>query len=433
MVKQSMKKYNNRPIIGWLYRISTLKCFNYLQNALIVAFPIIVVNGFLETILQTLMTDNGFFVVTFHLEHFVASNVVLINQLTVLVKLLQVFANTIIAVQFSRNVAKSLDNNITCGAMTAFSFIILSIKLGQSNELIFIIHGVTFALLTGLGVSKCFDFFRVEVNRDNNDYQNSLISTLANIRPILCIIFGILVLKILNFEIYSNGINVRIQSIIQTNLTDNHYSLIPMLLIIFLRSISKFMGISTDSIFDFSTRVQLVNLNHALKFSHPVAAVYPTAYSTLYSCFVHLGGDGMLLALVIVVLIIGENKHLRRLLTWSFIPTFFNFSEPVMVGFPIMYMPIYLIPFIMSPLVTTIIVYPFLKYNIIPTPVYPVPNGTPGPLMGFIATGGNILTLLLGLFCLIVSCLIYLPFVKAEMKLINLEHAKISPPLKDKF
>ncbi|KZT92309.1 PTS system cellobiose-specific IIC component [Lactiplantibacillus plantarum] len=52
------------------------------------------------------MTDNGFFVVIFHLEHFVASNAVLINQLTVLVQLLQVFANTIIAVQFSRNVIK---------------------------------------------------------------------------------------------------------------------------------------------------------------------------------------------------------------------------------------------------------------------------------------------------------------------------------------
>ena len=191
-----MKKYNIQSIIDWLYRISTLKWFNYLQDALIAAFPIIVVNGFLETILQALMTDNGFFVVIFHLEHFVASNAVLINQLTVLVQLLQVFANTIIAVQFSRNVIKSLDNNIACGAMAAFSFIILSIKLGQNHELIFLIHGVTFALLTGLGVSKCFDFFRVEVNKDDNDYQNALIATLTNIKPILCIIFCVLIWQI---------------------------------------------------------------------------------------------------------------------------------------------------------------------------------------------------------------------------------------------
>ncbi len=430
MVKQSMKKYNIQSIIDWLYRISTLKWFNYLQDALIAAFPIIVVNGFLETILQALMTDNGFFVVIFHLEHFVASNAVLINQLTVLVQLLQVFANTIIAVQFSRNVIKSLDNNIDCGAMAAFSFIILSIKLGQNHELIFLIHGVTFALLTGLGVSKCFDFFRVEVNKDDNDYQNALIATLTNIKPILCIIFCVLILKILNFEIDSNGINTHLHSIIQTALTDNHYSLIPVLLILFLRSISKFMGINADFLFSFSTRAQLVNLNRALKFAHPVAAVHPTAYSTLYSCFAHLGGDGMLLALIIVVLIIGKNQHLKRLLTWSFIPTFFNFSEPVMVGFPIMYMPIYLIPFIMSPLVTTVIAYPFLKYNIVPAPVYPVPNGTPGLLKAFIATGGNIPTLLLALLCLVVSCFIYLPFVKAEMRLINLEHAKIRSSFK---
>ncbi|MGO3427389.1 MAG: PTS transporter subunit EIIC, partial [Lactiplantibacillus plantarum] len=221
-----------------------------------------------------------------------------------------------------------------------------------------------------------------------------------------------------------------LHSIIQTALTDNHYSLIPVLLILFLRSISKFMGINADFLFSFSTRAQLVNLNRALKFAHPVAAVHPTAYSTLYSCFAHLGGDGMLLALIIVVLIIGKNQHLKRLLTWSFIPTFFNFSEPVMVGFPIMYMPIYLIPFIMSPLVTTVIAYPFLKYNIVPAPVYPVPNGTPGLLKAFIATGGNIPTLLLALLCLVVSCFIYLPFVKAEMRLINLEHAKIRSSFK---
>ncbi|AYG37340.1 PTS sugar transporter subunit IIC [Lactiplantibacillus pentosus] len=425
-----MKKYNIQSIIDWLYRISTLQWFNYLQSSLIAAFPIIVVNGFLETILQTLMTDNGFFVVIFHLEHFVASNAIFINQLTVLVQLLQVFANTIIAVQFSRNVIKPLDNNIACGAMAAFSFIILSIKLGQNNELIFLIHGVTFALLTGLGVSKCFDFFRVEVDKDNNDRQNALIATLTNIKPIICIIVSVLALKMLNFEIGSNGVNVHLHSIIQTALTDNHYSLIPMLLILFLRSVSKFMGINADFLFGFSTRAQLVNLNHALKFSHPVTAVYPTAYSTLYACFANLGGDGMLLALIIVVLVIGKNQHLKRLLTWSFIPTFFNFSEPVMVGFPIMYMPIYLIPFIMSPLVTTVIAYPFLKYNIVPAPVYPVPNGTPGLMKAFIASGGNIPILLLALFCLVVSCFIYLPFVKAEVKLINLEHTKFSASFK---
>jgi PTS system cellobiose-specific IIC component len=48
----------------------------------------------------------------------------------------------------------------------------------------------------------------------------------------------------------------------------------------------------------------------------------------------------------------------------------------------------------------------------IPPVVYPVPIGTPGPLIAFIGTNGNVVALGLGLINLALSVAIYLPFMR---------------------
>ena len=54
----------------------------------------------------------------------------------------------------------------------------------------------------------------------------------------------------------------------------------------------------------------------------------------------------------------------------------------------------------------------FLALKWIPAAVYPVPSGTPGPLIGFLGTNGNWLALILGAVLIFVDVLIYMPFVK---------------------
>ncbi len=54
--------------------------------------------------------------------------------------------------------------------------------------------------------------------------------------------------------------------------------------------------------------------------------------------------------------------------------------------------------------------------KIIPPVAYGIPWTTPGPLMPFLGTGGNILALVIGFICLGVSVLIYSPFVIAANK-----------------
>lgn len=84
----------------------------------------------------------------------------------------------------------------------------------------------------------------------------------------------------------------------------------------------------------------------------------------------------------------------------------------MMLGIPILYNPIYFIPFVLAPLVNMGIAAIFMIMNLVPAAVYPVPLGTPGPLIAFIGTGGNWGALLLGTGLIILDIFIYLPFVK---------------------
>ena len=53
-----------------------------------------------------------------------------------------------------------------------------------------------------------------------------------------------------------------------------------------------------------------------------------------------------------------------------------------------------------------------IGWHWIPPVVYPVPVGTPGPLIAFIGTNGNVVALLLGIIDLALSVAIYLPFMR---------------------
>ena len=89
-----------------------------------------------------------------------------------------------------------------------------------------------------------------------------------------------------------------------------------------------------------------------------------------------------------------------------------------MFGLPIVMNPIYAIPFIATPLVCNIIGYLCtIVFQIIPPVTLDVGWTTPGFLIPFLGSGGhNPLSLVIGVLCVGVSTLIYLPFVRAAAK-----------------
>ncbi|WP_075887630.1 PTS transporter subunit EIIC [Companilactobacillus crustorum] len=162
----------------------------------------------------------------------------------------------------------------------------------------------------------------------------------------------------------------------------------------------------------FSDAPSLANMNAALKSGSAWNVPFKFTDTTLYHSFANFGGTGVILALIIAILIFSKRTDKRLVSKWSIFPAIFNNNYPMMLGLPILFNPIYLIPFLIAPLVNMLLAALLLWLRWIPAAAYPVPLGTPGPLIAFIGTNGNWLTLIFGVFLIFVDVLIYIPFVK---------------------
>ena len=130
--------------------------------------------------------------------------------------------------------------------------------------------------------------------------------------------------------------------------------------------------------------------------------------------FLYLGG-----AFVIAVLLVGKREDMKQITKLSLAPGIFNINEPVIFGMPIMLNPILAIPFILTPLITGTIGYFATALGFAAKAVVMVPWPMPPIVNAYLATAGNIGAVITQLVCIIVSILIYLPFVKVANRVEN--------------
>ena len=100
------------------------------------------------------------------------------------------------------------------------------------------------------------------------------------------------------------------------------------------------------------------------------------------------------------------------LAAWATIPTLFEVGLPLMIGIPLFLNPLYVIPFVVAPVVNVVVAALLIQMGAIIPAVYPVPLGTPGPLIAYLGTNGHWLCLMVGILLLVLDVLIYLPFVR---------------------
>ncbi|RHM60338.1 MULTISPECIES: PTS sugar transporter subunit IIC [Coprobacillaceae] len=162
--------------------------------------------------------------------------------------------------------------------------------------------------------------------------------------------------------------------------------------------------------------IYLANLtaNVALISKHAAATNVLTKPFT--DSFMFMGGAGNMIALVLAILIVSKRKDYRQIAKLGFVPSLFNISEPIMFGLPVVMNPILIIPMVLVTLVGLGIGYiatitGFMGYTYVMTP------WTTPPLIGaFLSTGGSIGALITAAVVLVLSVLIYMPFVKAMDK-----------------
>lgn len=157
------------------------------------------------------------------------------------------------------------------------------------------------------------------------------------------------------------------------------------------------------------------NLNYALTHGSAWGVPYKYLGSSLYNSFANFGGDGLVLALIVAILLTSNGSSMQRVARWTALSTLFNFNYATMIGLPIIFNPLLMIPFIFLPVVNILIASLAIAVHMIPSTPYPVLQGTPGPLIAFLGTNGNWGILLFTIILLLVDIMAYIPFVKLAL------------------
>lgn len=158
------------------------------------------------------------------------------------------------------------------------------------------------------------------------------------------------------------------------------------------------------------------NLNYALAHGSAWGVPYKYLGSSLYNSFANFGGDGLVLALIVAILVTSNGSSMHRVARWTALPTLFNFNYATMIGLPIVFNPLLLIPFMFLPIFNILVSSLAIAIHLIPPTPYPVLQGTPGPLISFLGTNGNWLSLLFTIILLLVDIAAYIPFVKLALE-----------------
>lgn len=142
---------------------------------------------------------------------------------------------------------------------------------------------------------------------------------------------------------------------------------------------------------------------------------FHTLAGAFLDAFVYLGGSGMILGLIIALIIAGRRR--KDMIALGLAPSVFNISEPVIFGLPIVLNPIYMIPFVLAPVVCSAVAYLAIDMGLVmPVIAAKIPWVTPPILGGFLATG-HWTGAVLAAVNLLISIVIYIPFVIAAEKI----------------
>lgn len=137
---------------------------------------------------------------------------------------------------------------------------------------------------------------------------------------------------------------------------------------------------------------------------------------TFWNTYVTIGGCGNTIGLIIAIYLFSKRDDNKAIAKLSTAPMFFGINEPMIFGIPIVLNPILAIPFVFAPMITAAIGYVATVTGFAGAAVITVPFTVPPIINAYITTAGSIGAVITQIICIIVSILIYIPFVKLMNK-----------------
>ena len=145
------------------------------------------------------------------------------------------------------------------------------------------------------------------------------------------------------------------------------------------------------------------------------------AAEPFFQWFIWIGGSGCTIGLVIALTLFAKSSYGKQLGRTTLVPGIFNINEPIIFGAPVVLNPTLIIPFIITPLVTATLAWFATSLGLVSRVVVTAPWTLPGPVGAFMATGGDWRASVLNIICILISIVIYYPFVKIYDKKLLVE------------
>lgn len=402
------------------------------RDAFILSFPLTMAGSLMVLLNFVLLSPDGFIAKLLRLESFIPNLADYQSIFSPVLKGSADILSILVVFLIARNVAKTLKADDLLAGLTAVSvYFIIYPDYNVVNDVNNLstkfmgAQGLFVAILVGLLVGEFMAILSKSKKLEIKMPDQVPPAVSRSFKVLLPIIIITLSFSILNFmikKVSPGGLHEWVYTVIQSPLTKLEQNIGSVIVLALLCQVLWAMGIhgpNTIAAVRDTMFAEAGNANMLYIAEHGTAwgAPYPITYSGLFDAFGAYGGSGATLGLIIAIILFSKAKEQKSIAKLSLAPGLFNINEMVIFGLPIVLNPIYIIPFVLAPIVNIIIGYSAVCiFKIIPPVAYGVPWTTPGPLVPFLGTGGNIMGLVIGIICLAVSVLIYAPFVIASSK-----------------
>ncbi|WP_367566879.1 PTS sugar transporter subunit IIC [Lacrimispora sp.] len=160
--------------------------------------------------------------------------------------------------------------------------------------------------------------------------------------------------------------------------------------------------------------------------AHAAGQALPSIFTTpFWVYFVVIGGCGSVLALA-VLLSMSKSKQLKTIGRMGILPAFFNISEPIIFGLPLMLNPIFFIPFLSTSILNGTIAFLAMKLGLIGKSFAMLSWQMPSVIGAFFSTMDWKAPVLI-IVLIVLDGIFYFPFFKIyEKKMVEMEQGEIS-------
>lgn len=300
-----------------------------------------------------------------------------------------------------------------------------------SGETIFGVFSETYTSAIGLFVAIFGSILAIELLRLLKKVDALKIKMPESVPPTVAKSFNLLIPAIIVLTVFSLvsfgatnliGLNVYeiVSKVIQTPIQAVFQGLPGIVMVLFFQNLLWGFGLHGAFILSPITEPTLLAAIQENMTAYQAGLDIPNIVTKPFlDAFSFAGGGGFTIGLLIAIFLVSKREDYRSIGKLSAVPSCFNINEPLIFGLPVVFNPILMIPLVLVPVINVIIAYLFTSAGLISKTVVMVPWTTPPVISAYLATGGDFRAALLALGLIVLSVILYMPFVIADNKTVK--------------